>query len=181
MARSWPFCQTISSPESQSRSHWSRRSRLPRHGAHPLAGAQGHRGAGGPVSGPSVTGLSYRGFWPRSRRSFSTARRQAALALSSRNRDFRNPVLSLSPAVHVEDDARSRPRDEKNMAVRLDERVHSREEVAALGIEAGDYVCYEPKTQFTPSGFLKNCPCFQSRSHIPTPGPALRRSPPPVG
>lgn len=42
------------------------------------------------------------------------------------------------------------------MAVRLDERVHSKEEVAALGIEAGDYVCYEPKTQFTPSGFLKS-------------------------
>ena len=69
---------------------------------------------------------------------------------------YTGTVLSLSPAVHVEDDARSRPRDEKNMAVRLDERVHSREEVAALGIEAGDYVCYEPKTQFTPSGFLKS-------------------------
>ena len=47
-------------------------------------------------------------------------------------------------------------RDEQNMAVRIDEIVHSKEDVEALGIHAGDFVCYDPKTTFTKSGFLKS-------------------------
>ena len=59
---------------------------------------------------------------------------------------FTGTVLSLSPAVHVFDDANTRPRDEKNMAIRLDEEVHSKEDVLALGIQTGDFICYDPKT-----------------------------------
>ena len=69
---------------------------------------------------------------------------------------YTGTILSLSPAAHVQDDAATRPRDEKNMAVRVDELVHTREEVRALGIGAGDFVCYDPKTVVTPSGFLKS-------------------------
>ena len=69
---------------------------------------------------------------------------------------YTGTILSLSPAVHVEDDAATRPRDMQNMYVRLDEVVHTKEDVNKLGIQAGDYVCYDPKTQFTPSGFLKS-------------------------
>ena len=47
---------------------------------------------------------------------------------------YTGTVLSLSPSVHVQDDAATRPRDEKNMAVRIDEKVHSKEDVQALGI-----------------------------------------------
>lgn len=69
---------------------------------------------------------------------------------------YTGTVLSLSPSVHVQDDAATRPRDEKNMAVRIDEKVHSKEDVLALGIAAGDYVCYDPKTTVTDSGFVKS-------------------------
>lgn len=69
---------------------------------------------------------------------------------------YTGTILSLSPAAHVEDDASTRPRDEKNMAVRIDEIVHSKEDVEKLGIQVGDYVCYDPKTEVTPSGFLKS-------------------------
>lgn len=69
---------------------------------------------------------------------------------------YTGTILSLSPAAHVEDDAGTRPRDHKNMAVRIDEVVYSREDVAGLGIAPGDYVCYDPKTQVTPSGFIKS-------------------------
>ncbi len=69
---------------------------------------------------------------------------------------YTGTVLSLSPSVHVQDDAATRPRDEKNMAVRIDEKVHSKEDVQALGIAAGDYVCYDPKTTVTDSGFVKS-------------------------
>ncbi len=71
-------------------------------------------------------------------------------------RVYTGTVLSLSPAVHVQDDAATRPRDEKNMAVRIDEKVRSKADVEALGIAAGDYVCYDPKTIVTESGFVKS-------------------------
>ena len=69
---------------------------------------------------------------------------------------YTGTILSLSPAIHVFPDASTRDRDEQNMAVRIDEIVHSKEDVEALGIHAGDFVCYDPKTTFTKSGFLKS-------------------------
>ena len=69
---------------------------------------------------------------------------------------YTGTVLSLSPSVHVQDDAATRPRDEKNMAVRIDEKVRSKEDVLALGIAAGDFICYDPKTTITDSGFVKS-------------------------
>ena len=69
---------------------------------------------------------------------------------------YTGTILSLSPAVHVFDDASTRVRDEQNMAVRVDEKVKSAEDVRALGIEVGDYVCFDPKTVVTESGFLKS-------------------------
>ena len=69
---------------------------------------------------------------------------------------YTGTILSLSPAAHVFNDAASRPRDEQNMFVRLDEVVQSADDVRALGIEVGDYICYDPKTTFTESGFLKS-------------------------
>ena len=71
-------------------------------------------------------------------------------------RRYTGTVLSLSPAVHVFDDARTRPRDIQNMYVRLDEKVRSADDVRALGIEVGDYIAYDAKTVFTDSGFLKS-------------------------
>ncbi len=71
-------------------------------------------------------------------------------------RVYTGTILSLSPAAHVFDDVLSRARDEKNMAVRLDERVHSAEDVQKLGIAVGDYICIDPKTVVTDSGFLKS-------------------------
>ncbi len=72
------------------------------------------------------------------------------------NRVYTGTILSLSPAIHVFPDAPTRPRDEKNMAVRIDEKVHNRADVEALGIRAGDFICYDPKTVFTEQGFLKS-------------------------
>ena len=69
---------------------------------------------------------------------------------------YTGTILSLSPAIHVFSDASTRPRDEKNMAVTLDECVSSKEDVQALGIRPGDFICFDPKTTFTESGFLKS-------------------------
>ena len=71
-------------------------------------------------------------------------------------RVYTGTILSESPAVHVHPDASTRARDEDNMIVRIDEQVHSKEDVLALGIQSGDYICYDPKTVVTESGFLKS-------------------------
>ena len=71
-------------------------------------------------------------------------------------RVYTGTILSLSPSVHVYDDADSRSRDEQNMYVRIDEPVRSRDDVTALGIAVGDYICIDTKTTVTDSGYLKS-------------------------
>ena len=51
---------------------------------------------------------------------------------------YTGTVLSLSPSAHVQDDAATRARDEKNMAVRIDEKVRTKEDVEAPVTLAGD-------------------------------------------
>ena len=69
---------------------------------------------------------------------------------------YTGTILSRSPSVHVYSDARSRSRDADNMYVRLDENVKSAADTRALGIENGDYICFDPKTVVTESGYLKS-------------------------
>lgn len=69
---------------------------------------------------------------------------------------YTGTILSLSPAIHVYPDACTRVRDDANMAVRIDETVYTKDDVKKLGIMAGDFVCYDPKTLFTKSGYLKS-------------------------
>ena len=38
----------------------------------------------------------------------------------------------------------------------LDEPVKSADDVRALGIEAGDFVCFDPRTVITESGYIKS-------------------------
>ena len=71
-------------------------------------------------------------------------------------KSYTGTVLSTSPSSHVYPDAKSKPRDFDNLVVRLDECVKSKDDVIKLGIDNGDYVCYDPKTVITESGFLKS-------------------------
>lgn len=54
------------------------------------------------------------------------------------------------------EDARETLRTEWNMMVRLDEDIHSREDVEKLGISVGDFISYETRTMITESGFVKS-------------------------
>ncbi|MCL2617070.1 MAG: M42 family metallopeptidase [Defluviitaleaceae bacterium] len=69
---------------------------------------------------------------------------------------YTGTVLSKSPAWHVFEDANSRSRDAESMEVRIDEVVKSKEDVQKLGIAPGDFICIDPKTDITPSGFIKS-------------------------
>lgn len=54
------------------------------------------------------------------------------------------------------DDARTLDRSEKNMEIRIDEIVKSKEDVLNLGINSGDYISFDPQFSFTEKGFVKS-------------------------
>lgn len=68
---------------------------------------------------------------------------------------YTGTILSTSPSVHVFKDSRSKPRDDDNMYIRLDENVKSKKDTLELGISNGDIVAVDTKFQFTESGYVK--------------------------
>ncbi|MGL4874646.1 MAG: M42 family metallopeptidase [Clostridium sp.] len=69
---------------------------------------------------------------------------------------YTGTFLSTSPAAHVFEDSKSKPRDEKNMEIRIDEVVKNKKDVEDLGINPGDFIFIDPKTVITESGFIKS-------------------------
>lgn len=69
---------------------------------------------------------------------------------------YTGTILSNSPAAHVFKDSKDAPRECETMHVRIDEIVKSKEDVLKLGINNGDYITIDTKTQITPSGFIKS-------------------------
>ena len=59
-------------------------------------------------------------------------------------------------SVHVNPDYKTAKRDFDTTEIVLDEDVKSAVETRALGIEVGDFVCFEPRTRRTASGYLKS-------------------------
>ncbi|MBS3973045.1 MAG: M42 family metallopeptidase [Erysipelotrichia bacterium] len=72
------------------------------------------------------------------------------------NKLISGTILYKSPSSHVYKDANSGVREVDNMIIRLDEVVKSKQDVEALGIQNGDIIAIDPKTQITPSGFIKS-------------------------
>jgi len=71
-------------------------------------------------------------------------------------RIYTGTILSDSPASHVFDNASSRKRDADNMHVKLDVEVGDIKGLKELGILPGDFICYDPKTMITDTGFIKS-------------------------
>lgn len=71
------------------------------------------------------------------------------------DRRYTGIVWCQSHSVHVFDDARTLERNETNMLISLDDDVHSKEDVLALGIRHGDVIYPEPRFQYTEKGFIK--------------------------
>ncbi|MFI3251947.1 MAG: M42 family metallopeptidase [bacterium] len=61
------------------------------------------------------------------------------------NKEYTGTILCTSNATHVYSDASSKVRNVDNMEVRLDVEVKNKQDVLNLGINNGDYVCYDPK------------------------------------
>lgn len=70
-------------------------------------------------------------------------------------KEYSGTILYKSPSVHVYDDARDK-RKFDDMIVRIDELVKSQEEVKELGIEVGDFISFDSRTQLLENGFVKS-------------------------
>ena len=70
---------------------------------------------------------------------------------------FTGTIQSIKPSVHISgSDARELKRTPENMEVILDEKVSSKRDVETLGINVGDFICFDPRTIFTEKGFIKS-------------------------
>lgn len=65
-------------------------------------------------------------------------------------------ILMQQTSVHVYKDAGKLERNQKNIEVRIDEKVHNAEDVRNLGIEVGDFISFDPRIEITASGFIKS-------------------------
>ncbi|WML48850.1 M42 family metallopeptidase [Neobacillus sp. PS3-34] len=75
---------------------------------------------------------------------------------TSSGKKYTGTILMHQTSVHVYKDAGKAERNQANMEIRLDEKVHNAEDVRALGIEVGDFVSFDPRVEITPSGFIKS-------------------------
>lgn len=62
----------------------------------------------------------------------------------------------VNASVHVNGELAKTVRTYDNMEVLLDENVSSKKDVLDLGLENGCYVCFNPRTVITPSGYIKS-------------------------
>lgn len=69
---------------------------------------------------------------------------------------YTGTILMHQASVHVYKDASSAERNQKNMEVRLDEKVQSLEDVKKLGINVGDFVSFYPRVEITHNGYIKS-------------------------
>ncbi|MCP4440562.1 MAG: M42 family metallopeptidase [Aureispira sp.] len=69
---------------------------------------------------------------------------------------YTGTLLLDNPAAHVNKDLGSSTRTLYNMHIRLDEVVNNVKEVTDLGIQVGDFICFEPHYQELDSGYIKS-------------------------
>ena len=61
-----------------------------------------------------------------------------------------------NPSVHANKKISTEARKLENMHIRLDEEVSSRDDVRKLGDENGDIICFDPRYEELPSGYIKS-------------------------
>ncbi len=65
-------------------------------------------------------------------------------------------ILLNNPSVHANNEKEKTERSIKNMHIRIDDEVYTKEDVEKLGIEVGDIICVDVKYQELENGFIKS-------------------------
>lgn len=69
---------------------------------------------------------------------------------------YTGTLLLDNPAAHVNKDLNSAQRSLYNMHIRLDEVANSKDEIQKLGINVGDFICFDTNYQELESGYIKS-------------------------
>lgn len=70
---------------------------------------------------------------------------------------YTGTIQTIKPSVHISgDEARELKRTPENMEVILDEKVFSKEDTEKLGINVGDFICFDSRTTITEKEFIKS-------------------------
>lgn len=75
---------------------------------------------------------------------------------TSQGKTYTGTILLHQTSVHVYKEAGTSERNQTNMEIRIDEKTQSKEETKKLGIEVGDFISFNPRTEVTKSGFIKS-------------------------
>lgn len=78
------------------------------------------------------------------------------LVQASGGQEYTGTIQTVKPSVHIHKDAGELERKIENYEVVIDEKVFCKDDTLKLGIDVGDYVCFDPKTTVTKSGFIKS-------------------------
>ncbi|MFU0832228.1 MAG: Glutamyl aminopeptidase [Oscillospiraceae bacterium] len=69
---------------------------------------------------------------------------------------FEGTLQMNDPSLHVNKKFSDQSRTFEDMEIVVDEDVKSKQDTEALGIRVGDFVCFEPRTVITKSGYIKS-------------------------
>ena len=76
--------------------------------------------------------------------------------VTKRNGAYEGTMQLCNPSAHVNGEFAATERNFDTTEIVLDEDVKTAEDVKALGISAGDFVCFEPRARVTRSGYIKS-------------------------
>lgn len=89
--------------------------------------------------------------------SWNTVDGENCIISTIEGKKYTGTILFDKTSVHnYGDSPKSDKREDKNMEVRIDELVYSKEDTEKLGISVGDFVSFDSRTVVTPSGFIKS-------------------------
>ena len=86
----------------------------------------------------------------------NNAEAENAVLLSRNGREYEGTLQLIDASIHVNGDYNDTKRSWDSVEFVLDEDVNCPEDVRTLGIGVGDYVCFDPRTRVTASGYIKS-------------------------
>lgn len=87
---------------------------------------------------------------------FNYVEQENVLVHTRCGKQYEGTVRLMNPAVHASRELNDTKRNDSNMELILDEKVHNREDVEKLGISAGDFVTIESRARLSGDGFMKS-------------------------
>lgn len=86
----------------------------------------------------------------------NNAETENAVVFTRKGRHCEGTLQLVNASLHVNGDYNDTLRGWDKMELVLDEDVSCAEDVRALGVCVGDYVCFDPRTRITESGYIKS-------------------------